>query len=277
MTMEFEFYNIVNDKFTRKLIRSIKYPLVYRIYHKSLNINYIGSTKSLYSRLFGKWGYIRIVSIKEGMCPIHRALDKYGYQDFVFIVENFTDTIDEAKNLEEFYITKYDSFFNGYNETPDGKGGKMNVTYITDGINDKRVSNKWLTKFNNTLPEGWKFGRTSKPNKNKIHVNNGTELRYIYEYELHEFLSRGYVIGTLNKPSKGRIVMNNGVQDKFVKPEDEELYKSLGYTRGGLKGVQNRMKIWINNGVRNTKINYDELDKYLSENWVRGRLTIRHN
>ena len=71
--------------------------------------------------------------------------------------------------------------------------------------------------------------------------------------------------------------MNNGVQDKFVKPEDEELYKSLGYTRGGLKGVQNRMKIWINNGVRNTKINYDELDKYLSENWVRGILTIRHN
>lgn len=71
--------------------------------------------------------------------------------------------------------------------------------------------------------------------------------------------------------------MNNGVQDKFVKPEDEELYKSLGYARGGLKGVQNRMKIWINNGVRNTKINYDELDKYLSENWVRGRLTIRHN
>lgn len=275
--MQFNFEDIINNKDTRKIIRSIKKPLVYRIYQRSLNISYIGSTKSLYSRLFGKWGYIRIVEIKSGMCPIHKALDEYGYNDFIFIIEEFTDSIDDAISKEESYITKYDSFFNGYNETPDGKGGKMNVTYITNGVDDKRISDKLLMKLNYSLPDGWKFGRTSKPNKDKIHVNNGIDLKYIYSRELDEYLSKGYIIGTLNRPSKNRIVMNNGIHDKFIKPEEVSFYESLGYIKGGLKGMKCRKKIWINNGVKNTKIYPEELDEYLSNGWIKKRLTINDN
>ena len=55
-------------------------------------------------------------------CPIHRAIRKYG-------IENFTSEILEKnipENLldirEEYYIQKYDTFYQGYNATLGGQG-----------------------------------------------------------------------------------------------------------------------------------------------------------
>lgn len=271
--MNYNFYELIKPKSSLgKELRSLKSPVVYRIYQVSTGMNYIGSTKSVKSRIWGIWGYIRVVELGQNMSPIHEAIKYSGWNDFEFIIEEITDSIDKAIQLEEVYITQYDSFFNGFNETPDGKGGKLNVTYITDGVHDKMVSDKWM--LNHIIPENWKIGRTSKPNQEKVHVNNGVDLRYIYEYELDEYLNKGYVKGTLNRPSKDRTVMNNGIHDKFVKPEDIELYRSMGYIEGGLKGLNCRKKIWINNGEKNTKIDPSELIEYMSKGWFKGRLTL---
>lgn len=60
---------------------------------------------------------------QEYSSPFHRALRKYGLENFKYeiLIENIND-VDVLNNLEIFYIKKYNSLIpNGYNVEPGGK------------------------------------------------------------------------------------------------------------------------------------------------------------
>lgn len=63
--------------------------------------------------------------LKEKGCPlIHKALNKYGIDNFEINSIHITDSIEELNNLEIYYIKKYNSQIpNGYNITTGGLGG----------------------------------------------------------------------------------------------------------------------------------------------------------
>lgn len=118
----------------------IKNYCIYKISNIINNNLYIGKTKANTDR---RWGdHIRLAledSNDENAhekYSIHEAISMYGLDNFKFeIIRYYTDE-NAAYRGEKFYIKKYDSFHNGYNETEGGRAPGNNKK-----ITDKEAKN----------------------------------------------------------------------------------------------------------------------------------------
>jgi group I intron endonuclease len=91
------------------------------IYKITNNINgkvYIGQTIQPIKERFYRH-CARACSEDESNMAIHKAIRKYGKENFTLELLEETDNLNER---EIYYISKYDSFKNGYNST---KGGQL--------------------------------------------------------------------------------------------------------------------------------------------------------
>lgn len=98
--------------------------------------------------------------------PIYRAIRKYGIKNFSFEILEECPT-EKLNEKEIFYIQKYNSFFNGYNQTLGGDGGvcTLNKEKIIGIINDlentimshKQIADKW--DFSVEMVQGINTGR----------------------------------------------------------------------------------------------------------------------
>lgn len=111
---------------------------VYKIYCLITQKNYIGITTQSIDR---RWDQHKNESIGEtglNLNHFHLAIRKYGWDNFekTILLKIESDTkehlIESLKQLEVFYIEKYNSYKNGYNSTIGGEG------IITD-LNNKKV------------------------------------------------------------------------------------------------------------------------------------------
>ena len=91
------------------------------IYKVTNNINgkvYIGQTKrSLNTRISNH----KSLANKGSNYQIHRAIRKWGFDTFYWMVINQCDDIDTLNLLEQYYIEYFDSVKNGYNMTTGGR------------------------------------------------------------------------------------------------------------------------------------------------------------
>jgi len=88
---------------------------------------------------------------------------------------------------------------------------KMSIAQ--SGVNNPHYNKKWVNKngknitvniekINDYLSNGWSIGMCKNEiahNKNKICINDGKTNKYVYDYELEQYLSVGYEIGRWNK------------------------------------------------------------------------------
>ena len=91
---------------------------IYSITNIINNKKYIGSTAKSFNSRWKK----HITNLKNGGHASHHlqsSWNKYGGDNFVFKIEEVVDSLENLLNLERDYITKYDSYNNGYNENPD--------------------------------------------------------------------------------------------------------------------------------------------------------------
>ena len=100
---------------------------IYKITNKLNNRSYIGCSKNVEKRwVEHKYkAYAKTPSNKEYEKALYRAIRKYGVNSFDF------EVLEECKKDEMYekeigYISKYNTFKNGYNETPGGEGVKDN-------------------------------------------------------------------------------------------------------------------------------------------------------
>ena len=76
--------------------------------------------------------------------------------------------------------------------------------------------------------------------------------------------------------SKGRIVLNNGIIHKYILPSELDKYLSEGWVKGEIEHITtNRISIRKNN--KQKFVIKSELDKYLSEGWVKGGISRNKN
>ncbi len=96
----------------------------YYIYKSTNTINgkvYIGQTSDFKSR---KWQHER--GYEKEDCIFHRALQKYGAENFIWEIIDVVEGKENANRAEKKYIEEYHSFKpNGYNMTKGGEGGSM--------------------------------------------------------------------------------------------------------------------------------------------------------
>lgn len=93
----------------------------YYIYKGTNKINgksYIGQTCDFKSRV---WQHLRCYEKED--CLFHRAIQKYGRDNFSWEIIETCENRKEATRLEKHYIELYNTYRNGYNENKGGVGG----------------------------------------------------------------------------------------------------------------------------------------------------------
>lgn len=61
-----------------------------------------------------------------------KAFKKYGLENFSFEILQEENDPEKRKQLEVYYINKFDSYKNGYNDTPGGNGNPRNKLEESD-------------------------------------------------------------------------------------------------------------------------------------------------
>ena len=248
-----------------------------------------GKYKSIYK------GY---VTIKDGNNYRRITLDEFKNGNYDYMFKN---TIIANINGKHKRISLDDPKYKSgeiksiYHNTSMYKDKNGNI--FRCNINDPKVlSGEYvgITKGNKLSPEHNK--KIHEKQKGRIHINNGNEMKYIYQNELNTYIENGWKIGglpttmsdetknnmknKLSKMFKGRIYINNGIIEKIIKPEDLDNYINNGWKKGQLKQRNHNVaqnKKWINNGLSQKYVSLDIIDTYLNNGWQYGMIKRKKN
>ena len=93
---------------------------IYSIYSKSQNKYYIGKSIDVHKRFLTHLSDLRLN--KHHSKYLQNVYNKYGKDDLVFNI--ITEcSLEESGALEKYYINKFNSFHDGFNETEGGEWG----------------------------------------------------------------------------------------------------------------------------------------------------------
>lgn len=83
---------------------------------------YIGQSIDIFERIMNHKSETFNPNSRSYNSPIHRAIRKYGVENFSFEIVDFCLDKEELDEEEIYWIQKYDSYRNGYNATKGGEG-----------------------------------------------------------------------------------------------------------------------------------------------------------
>lgn len=98
--------------------------VIYKVTNKVNNKIYIGQTTTTFE--IRKATHIRELKLNRKNSYFYNSIKKYGIENFEWEIIEKCDSIDELNLAEEWYIRKFDSYYNGYNMT---FGGGNNCGY----------------------------------------------------------------------------------------------------------------------------------------------------
>lgn len=270
---------------------------IYRIVNRKNNKCYIGQSTAIDYRINTHFVALREDKHRNASGlrdKLQNAWNKYGEDNFYWEIleECSKDSLDER---EKYWINFYNSFSNGYNQTIGGEGGDtftyksdedkkitkdrrvkklVNRITITDGINEKRVyENEYIEKYRDN---GWYIG-LSEDHKRKLKENHKgfTGLKKTPEH--NEKLRQRFKGIPLSEEHKRKLSESHM---GYVMPDEQK--RKIGESNKGRKMSEdnkrklveshkrNKGKIVVNNGKICKYIQKSELDKYLSEGYIRG-------
>ena len=116
---------------------------IYKIRNKINNKVYIGQSVKIEERWKSHILSSRQEKITNNSQIIHKAINKYGVENFEFSI---LEECDEASldEREIYWISVYDSYYNGYNCT---KGGNRNVDHLKKKVYYYDLTGKYLGQF----------------------------------------------------------------------------------------------------------------------------------
>lgn len=123
--------------------------VIYLIKNRVNGKCYVGQTSNLFKERI--YGHLR--PSKKQMQTIHCAIQKYGKGNFIFgILEYIYDGID-IDEREKFWISQFDSFKNGYNETPGGKRIELSKEKTTQRNENLKEAYKNNPEYSRNISE----------------------------------------------------------------------------------------------------------------------------
>lgn len=156
---------------------------VYKITNKVNGKIYIGITNQGSGvRYYKHWSDAR----KGDPCPIHKAMAKYGKENFRLEIIDFADTYDELKEKEKFYIKKFNSMDRsvGYNLTEGGDGtfGRLHSEETKEKIRQKALGRKASEEAKKRMSESRK-GKCSAKMKSHLQEISKIRCHKVYQYD----------------------------------------------------------------------------------------------
>lgn len=155
---------------------------VYVIYNNQNDKVYVGETVTTLSKRF-KAHITASGNPNSRMydCKLYRAMRKYGTSNFFIkeidkvIGEDRSKVKKEIQDLEILYISKYDSFNNGYNSDTGGKGGKI----VADEVREKQ---REIKKSDSKTAERMSYARSFQNSEKSIIMYNYNTGEHLKEY-----------------------------------------------------------------------------------------------
>ena len=128
------------------------YGRVYIIKNKVNNKVYIGQTKLSVEE---RWKYHKRASRDKNKIQykFYKAINEIGIDNFYYEILENNILEEKLEEKEVYYISLYNSFKNGYNSTPGGKGGMI----ITSKLDEKNIINEYL-KGKSSVEIGKEYG-----------------------------------------------------------------------------------------------------------------------
>lgn len=123
---------------------------IYKITNIINGLSYIGQTK--YNAIYRFYAHLSTIKNTR----FYNSIQKYGKDSFKLEILEDNVPIDKLDELEIYYIKKFNTFLNGYNET---KGGS--------GIKSYKHSIKTKEKISKKVLEAYKNGKILSKNRNE--------------------------------------------------------------------------------------------------------------
>lgn len=212
-------------------------------------------------------------SYNEVMEQINRKVLKYDkgsimpkkYYNKNILGKFYTDSI-----FTKADIAKIKSYFDSNDST-------FERIAVTDGSETKYIDcliediSDWLL-----LNPDWYIGTSiHNHNLNTVVVNNGKSIKYVNESELDSFLIEhpDWHIGSNKTKLHNQKVVTDGESNLYINYQDIESFLQLNpdwYIGSKYKGKT----IIVNNKLIQKRININDLDRYLNQDWALGGLSI---
>lgn len=285
---------------------------------------YIGQSRQ--KNLNKRWKNGNIYGYCE-MSIFRKAIDKYGWDNIQHEIIEEGLTKNEVDFRECYWIKYYKDLNLSYNVSNGGDGCSRKMSDETKEkiskahLGKKRGphSKEWnenISKNRKGIPqppeaikrmvETRKKNGNNKASKetkekmslifsNRVHINNGTECKFVKNNELDKYLNDGWVRGRLklnfkdpdapSKIRKGHIHINNGVKNKFINQDELDKYLSNGWVKGLITNIKDKSKyghllgkVRIIKEGKSKFIYPNELDNYLSEGWLKySKKTLKNH
>jgi group I intron endonuclease len=219
--------------------------IVYKITNLINGKCYIGSTtKTLANR---KYGHIRESKYR---CKhvIHKALRKYGEDNFKWEILCKCLSIKEIQKKEAYFIKYYNTFKNGYNSTPGFDNTTLGYKFTAQQRKDvsERVRGKNNPNYGNKWSNKQKQIASIRQSNNHQHLTgkNNPSKRMEVRNKIRETKmgvnNINHKIWDITKPNGQRIILAGGLKKFLIK-------NGITYTMitPMLKGKKSSYKGWI--------------------------------
>jgi len=201
--------------------------LIYKITNLVNNKIYIGQTINSIKRRIG--GYRDFYKKDTSSSKIHRAMRKYGFENFKFDVLHIVNTTSELNYLEKYLIRYYNTQNDniGYN-TEDG-GVYRTMSEETKNklsiINKEMYNNGWINPF-----QGKKH---TEENKLKMSEDRKNNPKYIGSGRLGKKFGKAY---------NAKRVIQLDINGNFIAEYESLMSATImnGWKKGGISAVCNK-------------------------------------
>jgi group I intron endonuclease len=197
------------------ILGSVK-MIIYKIVNIENNKIYIGKTsRELNDRKIEHLSDARVGS----ELPIHRAIRKYGEKSFAFETIDEADTEVELSHREVYWISKYNSYEDGYNASRGGDGagaGENHHMYGKHGADNPNSIpviqlslNGEFIKRHDSATEGAKFVNGNRGNVTSCCIGNITNVYdsiWIYESNYNDLYVQDRVNACNEKMGRNAVV-----------------------------------------------------------------------
>ena len=233
-----------------------KYGIIYKATNIVNGKVYIGQTKfTLENRKYG-----HLFGAKLPNCYFHKALNKYGEENFIWEEIDYASSLQDLNDKEIdwiwFYYSNNSQF--GYNMTKGGEGtlGRIKTQEECEQIRKRQTGKKFSEEHKRKIGEKSKGRKKTKPFFDMLHKRKGSKKLYkngifqiVLKEDINSFLNDGWEIyvdrvkrlKNENKVKKPRIVTKETRQkiSKTLtgrKPSEETLKKRSASLKGKNKG-----------------------------------------
>lgn len=258
--------------------------VIYLIKNRVNSKCYVGQTSNLFKERI--YGHLR--PSKKQMQTIHCAIQKHGKENFIFGILEYIHDDANIDEREKFWISKFDSFKNGYNETPGGKGielSKEKIIQRNENLKEAYKNNpeysrnisekakfRWANpEFKKFVTEKIKFSMTDEVKKKISEKNIGKK----HTEESKSNISKAQIGRKLSEEHKTKIGLKNigrSPTNKGIPHSEETIRLMSSLLKDRWKTHEYRSKFIGREPVNKGKKSSEETKEKLRLAWVKRKL-----